>query len=575
MKREAALFIFLIRGITIISSVTAGDVGLSVDTSVDAVRGDPVTLRASYTNQKQLLTLTWHKVEGGVGGARAVVFAYIPSAGRRDASGPLENRADLVGKASLRIRNVRLGDEGLYVITVMLDGPVQQEKYVYLNVLVPPTVAVGPENPYIVEWSTNVTLNCIVANSKPEITSLYWMKNGVPLTALKRSSKYGGGDLHFPSLIIRNVSGEDSGTYTCMADHVTRSGNDSLSLEVLYPAKIVQVSDTVRTQEGGNVQLQCLANGNPRPRITWSRGGSVIPSETPTLLDGLLVSRLLVRSVRKNNTGDYICSASNGLGSRASRTIRLIVEDPTVTSPAVIAIIAGATLGGVILIAALLCTLFAFKRRKRDQDQRDFSFYYKAGRQHFEYVAKEEMRKAEESPFKTKASGEFACKPDSCVDPTSAYESFKAVKKNRKEAGSRYARALYDYQARGEDELTLQTGDVYEVITWEGERWWLGYQNGSIGIFPSEYVELISENDARAQASGEEKPQPPKKVPDVPQGMAGAQKVLPPLPPKKIPQRISQLQQYLQAEEVVSLPELNACHRTLSKKPPLPPVTPQ
>uniref|UniRef100_A0A6A7FUF5 mitogen-activated protein kinase kinase kinase n=3 Tax=Hirondellea gigas TaxID=1518452 RepID=A0A6A7FUF5_9CRUS len=56
--------------------------------------------------------------------------------------------------------------------------------------------------------------------------------------------------------------------------------------------------------------------------------------------------------------------------------------------------------------------------------------------------------------------------------------------------------ALYDYQAKGDDELSLRLGDVLEVLSRDekisgDEGWWTGKINGKVGIFPSDFVQDI------------------------------------------------------------------------------------
>ncbi|XP_053088761.1 mitogen-activated protein kinase kinase kinase 21 isoform X2 [Pangasianodon hypophthalmus] len=53
--------------------------------------------------------------------------------------------------------------------------------------------------------------------------------------------------------------------------------------------------------------------------------------------------------------------------------------------------------------------------------------------------------------------------------------------------------AAYDYEASGEDELSLRRGDVVEVLSKDAavsgdEGWWTGKLNHRVGIFPSNYV---------------------------------------------------------------------------------------
>ncbi len=62
------------------------------------------------------------------------------------------------------------------------------------------------------------------------------------------------------------------------------------------------------------------------------------------------------------------------------------------------------------------------------------------------------------------------------------------------------ARALYDFVARNEQEITLKKGDIIDVLEQE-EGWWNGSSNGATGLFPGNYVELIAEERPRSNSS--------------------------------------------------------------------------
>ncbi|XP_037031899.1 drebrin-like protein [Bradysia coprophila] len=58
--------------------------------------------------------------------------------------------------------------------------------------------------------------------------------------------------------------------------------------------------------------------------------------------------------------------------------------------------------------------------------------------------------------------------------------------------GGLKARALYDYQAADDSEITFDPGDVITHIDQIDEGWWQGLgPDGSYGLFPANYVELI------------------------------------------------------------------------------------
>ncbi|XP_065071787.1 drebrin-like protein [Rhopilema esculentum] len=59
------------------------------------------------------------------------------------------------------------------------------------------------------------------------------------------------------------------------------------------------------------------------------------------------------------------------------------------------------------------------------------------------------------------------------------------------------AKALYDYQAEGEDEVSFDPGDIIEEIEKVDDGWWKGRApSGAYGLFPANYVELLDSQEA-------------------------------------------------------------------------------
>ncbi|XP_046580411.1 nostrin-like isoform X1 [Haliotis rubra] len=52
-------------------------------------------------------------------------------------------------------------------------------------------------------------------------------------------------------------------------------------------------------------------------------------------------------------------------------------------------------------------------------------------------------------------------------------------------------KAVYDYDAVHEDEISIKQGDIISVYEKLADGWWQGELNGEVGIFPSTYVEDI------------------------------------------------------------------------------------
>lgn len=69
-------------------------------------------------------------------------------------------------------------------------------------------------------------------------------------------------------------------------------------------------------------------------------------------------------------------------------------------------------------------------------------------------------------------------------------------------------RVLFAYDAAIEDELTLAKDDIVTIITKdvEDKGWWKGELRGKIGLFPDNFVEIITPADAATQQKKPDRP---------------------------------------------------------------------
>jgi hypothetical protein len=51
---------------------------------------------------------------------------------------------------------------------------------------------------------------------------------------------------------------------------------------------------------------------------------------------------------------------------------------------------------------------------------------------------------------------------------------------------------MFPYTAQNQDEITFYKGSVINVISRDGD-WWKGEMNGQVGMFPSNYVQPLSD----------------------------------------------------------------------------------
>ena len=67
-----------------------------------------------------------------------------------------------------------------------------------------------------------------------------------------------------------------------------------------------------------------------------------------------------------------------------------------------------------------------------------------------------------------------------------------------------FCKALYDYQSQDDSSLSFRRGDVIEVLTRLETGWWDGLLGEERGWFPSNYVAVISDEEADAAFSAAE-----------------------------------------------------------------------
>ncbi|KAG7158890.1 amalgam-like 1, partial [Homarus americanus] len=131
-------------------------------------------------------------------------------------------------------------------------------------------------------------------------------------------------------LTISHARPRDAGTFLCMFEmdppiQLTHTLDVQFAptIRALAPPEQQVAKDTT-------VILQCKAQGNPEPIITWSRQEGPLPSGLPTeqASDIPLGKSLTLKGVDHHVEGTYLCTAHNGIGQPASAAMTIIVEYP-------------------------------------------------------------------------------------------------------------------------------------------------------------------------------------------------------------------------------------------------------
>ncbi|XP_063424598.1 hemicentin-1-like isoform X2 [Mytilus trossulus] len=112
---------------------------------------------------------------------------------------------------SLTISNVALSDGGEYVCSATNGYDTKRSSNIVLSVQAPLTV-IAPSTLYSPMTSTSVTLTCRVTSGTA--TDIKWYKDDQQLL-ISLNSRYSGGSVGSPSLLITNVQLRDGGKYIC------------------------------------------------------------------------------------------------------------------------------------------------------------------------------------------------------------------------------------------------------------------------------------------------------------------------------------------------------------------------
>uniref|UniRef100_A0A4X2M3Z2 Basement membrane-specific heparan sulfate proteoglycan core protein n=1 Tax=Vombatus ursinus TaxID=29139 RepID=A0A4X2M3Z2_VOMUR len=231
--------------------------------------------------------------------------------------------------------NVHLSPNGS-IITIMGARPSNHGTYrcvasnpygvaqsvVSLSVQGPPTVSVLPKGPVQVKLGKAISLECVSAGEPRP--SARWMRIGTPLK-VDHHRTLGPMDSH-AMLQITEAQPEDAGTYVCLAQNALGSAQARVEVSVetgIAPvgAPEVRVEEAEMTVEAGKTAtLRCSATGSPPPTVHWSKLRAPLPWKHQ--LSG---NTLILPEVAQQDSGQYICNATNSAG-HAEATVILHVE---------------------------------------------------------------------------------------------------------------------------------------------------------------------------------------------------------------------------------------------------------
>ncbi|XP_042228420.1 inactive tyrosine-protein kinase 7-like isoform X2 [Homarus americanus] len=263
------------------------------------------------------------------------------------------------GVSVLRIRWVRLQDEGLYACVVITAGhPPLQTPPIKLTVTERLKFAPLPHD-VRVEVGANISIPCEARGAdSPIITWHHVSANKLVDVGKKENMLSVDGRLE-----VAGAELKDSGQYMCVAASIQGSINTTISLTVIESPVLEWVTQgPVQVDKGGTLVLECHARGSPRPSIHWDY------NHTTNALDLERVEvhgngTLQLTGVRQEDGGVYGCTAGNMGGLvRAEISVTITGESSQLLGRTV-----GVAVGGAAAYMALVGAMLIYCRQRRQR----------------------------------------------------------------------------------------------------------------------------------------------------------------------------------------------------------------
>uniref|UniRef100_A0A4W4FSF9 Ig-like domain-containing protein n=1 Tax=Electrophorus electricus TaxID=8005 RepID=A0A4W4FSF9_ELEEL len=257
----------------------------------------------------------------------SVVHADAPTPGRRFL---------ILANGTLRITSATYTDRGVYkCISSNAAGADAASVHLMVAALPPVIQQLRRENITLSEGSI-AYLNCSATGAPPPTIS-WTTPYGTQLWPSQFVS--GTNTFVFPNgtLYIRHLGQVDAGKYECTATNTVGISLRALSLTVIQSVASARARITSSSAQkteviyGGRLQLDCVASGDPEPRVIWRT-----PSKK--LVDAHYSSRsrryvvfdngtLFLNEVGMREQGNYTCYAENQIGKDEMKVHVKVVSD--------------------------------------------------------------------------------------------------------------------------------------------------------------------------------------------------------------------------------------------------------
>ncbi|XP_038549642.1 immunoglobulin superfamily member 10 [Micropterus salmoides] len=231
-----------------------------------------------------------------------------------------KGRASVSAEGTLVIEQVSVYDRGHYKCIASNPAGADTATVRLQVVAAPPGIVEEKRQHVKAAVSQNMWLPC-TGQGSPQPT-IHWVLHDGSVVRSNRPANnarltvYVNGTLN-----IKNVTPADSGKYECIATSSTGSERRVVTLTVERKESAPQILETSqRITElyfGDQLTLNCLATGEPKPRIIWRLPSKAVVDQWHRMGSRIQVldnGTLIVSTVSDKDAGDYLCVARNKIG---------------------------------------------------------------------------------------------------------------------------------------------------------------------------------------------------------------------------------------------------------------------
>uniref|UniRef100_A0ABI8A9U9 Ig-like domain-containing protein n=1 Tax=Felis catus TaxID=9685 RepID=A0ABI8A9U9_FELCA len=160
-----------------------------------------------------------------------------------------------------------------------------------------------------------VTLDCEAQGSPPPLVT--WTKDRHPVAPHSCRHRL----LPSGSLRVAQAQVGDSGLYRCTASNPAGSASQHYMLRVQVPPQVQPGPRVLKVLAGEILDLNCVAEGSPEPRLNWSKDGVALWGGSPE-------GSIHFSAIQASDAGLYRCEASNSAGVDAWELELRVLEPP-------------------------------------------------------------------------------------------------------------------------------------------------------------------------------------------------------------------------------------------------------